>query len=179
MMRGEKIRKDVMGIVDLIVGNTCSLLAMGTDALSASRKTAKGVLWVQNASQAIYFTSAVVLKGYSGAVQNVMSILRNLLAISGKSSKVVEWSLTVLGVVLGIVFNNIGIMGYMPIIANLQYTIAVFRFKDNERALKISFAIAAFLFALFSLAIRNYVGVATNLTVMVITIIFLLKSSKK
>ena len=73
---------------------------MGTDALSASRKTAKGVLWVQNISQAIYFTGTVVLKGYSGAVQNVMSILRNLLAISGKSSKVLEWGLTVLGVVL-------------------------------------------------------------------------------
>lgn len=163
-------------IVDLIIGNTCSLLAMGTDALSASRKTAKGVLWVQNISQAIYFTGTIVLKGYSGAVQNVMSILRNLLAISGKSSKVLEWGLTVLGVVLGIVFNNIGVMGYLPIIANLQYTLVVFRFKKNERAIKVSFMIAALMFSLFSLAIRNYVGVATNLTVMVTTGIFLLKS---
>lgn len=164
-----------MGILDLIVGNTCSLLAMGTDALSASRKTAKGVLWVQNISQLIYFTGTVVLKGYSGAVQNAMSILRNLLAISGKSSKVLEWGLTVLGVVLGIAFNNIGVMGYMPIIANLQYTITVFRFKNNERAIKISFMIAALLFSVFSLAIRNYVGIATNLTVMVTTGIFLLR----
>lgn len=149
---------------------------MGTDALSASRKTAKGVLWVQNISQAIYFTGTVVLKGYSGAVQNVMSILRNLLAISGKSSKVLEWGLTVLGVVLGIVFNNIGVMGYLPIIANLQYTLVVFRFKKNERAIKVSFMIAALMFSLFSLAIQNYVGVVTNLTVMVTTGIFLLKS---
>lgn len=151
-------------------------MAMGTDALSASRKTAKGVLWVQNISQAIYFTGTVVLKGYSGAVQNVMSILRNLLAISGKSSKVLEWGLTVLGVVLGIVFNNIGVMGYLPIIANLQYTLVVFRFKKNERAIKVSFMIAALMFSLFSLAIQNYVGVVTNLTVMVTTGIFLLKS---
>lgn len=149
---------------------------MGTDALSASRNTAKGVLWVQNISQAIYFTGTIVLKGYSGAVQNVMSILRNLLAISGKSSKVLEWGLTVLGVVLGIVFNNIGVMGYLPIIANLQYTLVVFRFKKNERAIKVSFMIAALMFSLFSLAIQNYVGVVTNLTVMVTTGIFLLKS---
>jgi len=149
---------------------------MGTDALSASRKTAKGVLWVQNISQAIYFTGTVVLKGYSGAVQNVMSIFRNLLAIGGKSSKVLEWGLTVLGVVLGIVFNNIGIMGYLPIIANLQYTLVVFRFKKNEQMIKLSFMISALMFSLFSLAIRNYVGVATNLTVMVTTGIFLLKS---
>lgn len=152
---------------------------MGTDALSASRKTAKGVLWVQNISQAIYFTGTVVLKGYSGAVQNVMSIFRNLLAIGGKSSKVLEWGLTVLGVVLGIVFNNIGIMGYLPIIANLQYTLVVFRFKKNERAIKTSFMFSSLLFSVFCLAIHNYVGVATNLTVMVTTGIFLLKSMKK
>ena len=168
-----------MDIVDLIIGNTCSLLAMGTDALSASRKTVKGVLWTQNASQAIYFIGTVLLKGSSGAVQNVMSILRNLLALSGKSSKVLEWGLSLLGVVLGIAFNNIGIMGYMPILANLQYTLVVFRFKKNERAIKISFMIAALMFSLFSLAIQNYVGVVTNLTVRVTTGIFLLKSMKE
>ena len=167
-----------MDIVDLIIGNTCSLLAMGTDALSASRKTVKGVLWTQNASQAIYFIGTIILKGYSGAVQNVMSILRNLLALSGKNSKVLEWGLSLLGVVLGIAFNNIGIMGYMPILANLQYTLVVFRFKKNERAIKISFMIAALMFSLFSLAIQNYVGVVTNLTVMVTTGIFLLRSYK-
>lgn len=67
-------------------------------------------------------------------------------------------------------------MGYLPIIANLQYTLVVFRFKKNERAIKVSFMIAALMFSLFSLAIQNYVGVVTNLTVMVTTGIFLLKS---
>jgi hypothetical protein len=54
----------------------------------------------------------------------------------------------------------------------------VFRFKKNERAIKISFMIAALMFSLFSLAIQNYVGVVTNLTVLVTTGIFLLRSYK-
>ena len=168
-----------MGILELILGNACSLIAMGTDALSASRKTAKGVLWMQNISQAVYFASAIFLKGYSGAVQNVMSIARNFIAMGGRTSKAIEWTLTILGVVLGIAFNNIGIMGYMPVIANLQYTILVFRFRTNERIIKISFAFSALLFVLFSFAIHNYVGVATNFIVMVTTIIFLLKPENK
>lgn len=168
-----------MGILELILGNACSLIAMGTDALSASRKTAKGVLWMQNISQAVYFASAIFLKGYSGAVQNVMSIARNFIAMRGRTSKAIEWTLTILGVMLGIAFNNIGIMGYMPVIANLQYTILVFRFRTNERIIKISFAFSALLFVLFSFAIQNYVGVATNFIVMVTTIIFLLKPENK
>ena len=133
---------------------------------------------MQSISQVIYFVGTVILKGYSGAVQNVMSIARNFIAMRGRTSKAIEWTLTILGVVLGIAFNNIGIMGYMPVIANLQYTVIVFRFRTNERIIKISFAFSAFLFVLFSFAIHNYVGVATNLIVMITTVIFLLRSYK-
>ena len=126
-----------MNEINLIIGNVCSLLAMVTDSISSTRKTAKGVLLVQSLSQLIYFIGTVVLKGYSGAVQNAVSILRNFVAIRDIRSKYVEWALVGLGVVLGLAFNNLGFMGLLPVIANFQYTIAVFRFQDNQRALKI------------------------------------------
>ena len=59
-----------MNTLSLITGNVCSLLAMITDSISSTRKTAKGVLWMQSISQMIYFVGTVILKGYSGAVQN-------------------------------------------------------------------------------------------------------------
>lgn len=170
-----------MDIVSIILGNICSLLAMGTDALSTSRKSINKMLWVQNASQLFYGIGSVVLKGYSGAVQNAVCIIRNLLVIKGLKSKIVEWLLVVLGVVFGLYCNNLGFMGLLPIIANLQYTLAIFHFQNNERALKISFMISAFLFTFFSLAIWNFVGVCTNLVVAISTIVFLAKdkSSKE
>ena len=167
-----------MNEIHLIIGNVCSLLAMVTDSVSSTRKTAKGVLLVQNLSQLIYFIGTVVLKGYSGAVQNAVSILRNFVAIRDIRSKYVEWALVGLGVVLGLAFNNLGFMGLLPVIANFQYTIAVFRFQDNERALKISFAIAVGMFAVFNIAIFNVVGVVSNSVVFVTTLAVLLKSGK-
>ena len=164
-----------MNTISVILGNVCSLLAMITDSISSTRKTAKGVLLVQCVSQMIYFVGTILLKGYSGAVQNAVSIIRNLVAIRKINSAVVEWTLVILGVALGIGFNNLGLIGYLPVVANLQYTLAVFRFKDNERALKISFAICIGLFALFNLAIYNFVGAGTNLFVMISTLIFLFK----
>ena len=168
-----------MNTIDIVLGNACSLLGMITDAVSSTRKTAKGVLLVQSLSQLVYCVGTIILKGYSGAVQNAVSILRNLVAIGKCSSKILEWTLVLLGVALGMVFNNLGLIGYLPIIANLQYTLAVFRFKDNDKALKISFLICVFLFALFNLAILNFVGVCSNLIVLITTAVVLVKQYGK
>ena len=167
-----------MNEINLIIGNVCSILAMATDSISSTRKTTKGVLLVQSLSQLIYFIGTVVLKGYSGAVQNAVSILRNFVAIREIHNKYVEWILAGLGVVLGLAFNNLGFMGLLPVIANFQYTIAIFRFQDNERALKISFAIAIGLFAIFNIAIYNVVGMLSNSVVFVTTVAVLLKPNK-
>lgn len=164
-----------MGHFNLIVGNLCSLLAMGTDSLSSAQKTAKQVLWVQNLSQLLYCIGTILLGGYSGAAQNVVSIIRNLIAIKQISKKWIQWTLVVLGIVLGLAFNNIGWVGLLPVIANFQYTLVVFRFRGNEKILKISFLASALMFAVFSGAILNVVGIFTNLVVAVTTFIFLVK----
>ena len=162
-----------------IVGNLCTLLAMGTNAFSSTRKTAKDVLRVQNLGQAIYFISAIALKGYSAAVQNVVSVLRNLAAIRDIKSKAVEWILTIAGVVLGIVFNNRGLLGLLPVLGNFQYTLAIFRVKGNEWLLKISFFVSTAAYVAYNLVIRNYVGVASDSFVLITTAIVLLKEMRK
>lgn len=165
--------------MDIIAGNFCSLLAMLTDSISSSRKTTRGVLLVQILSQLFYGSSAIILKGYSAVVQNVISIARNIAAIRQISSKLLEWSLAVLGVALGLIFNNLGFVGLLPVLANLEYTIAVFRFKNNERALKAAFLINAVLFTAFNAVILNVVGVISNIVVIITTTLFLVKDSKR
>ena len=168
-----------MNPLSLIVGNVCSILAMITDAISSAQKTAKRVLLVQSLSQLIYGIGTTVLRGYSGAVQNGVSILRNFVAIRNIQSKAVEWTLVIVGVVLGVVFNNLGLMGLLPVIANLQYTIAIFRFRDNERALKISFLLTCVMYALFNAVIYNVVGVITNVVVVITTVANLIRERKQ
>ena len=168
-----------MNPLSLIVGNVCSILAMITDSISSAQKTAKRVLLVQSLSQLIYGIGTTVLRGYSGAVQNGVSILRNFVAIRNIQSKAVEWTLVIVGVVLGVVFNNLGLMGLLPVIANLQYTIAIFRFRDNERALKISFLLTCVMYALFNAVIYNVVGVITNVVVVISTVANLIRERKQ
>lgn len=168
-----------MNVMTFITGNIFSLLAMLSDSASSTRKTAKGILWIQNLSQVFYCIGSIILKGYSSAAQNVVSILRNLVAIKKINSKELEWILIALGVVLGVVFNNLGLVGYLPVIANLQYTLVVFKFKDNERALKISFVVCNILFIVFNQVILNFVGVISNIIVMITMLISIFRKRER
>ncbi len=165
-------------MLNILIGNLCSVLAMGTDCLSATRKKPNEVLWIQALSQFIYGVGSIVLKGYSAAVQSAVSVVRNIAATRKNNPKALEWILVILGVVLGIVFNNRGIYGWLPIIANLEYSIAVFRFKDNERVLKAAFAVCVLLFAAFNVVLLNFVGLVTNLVVFVSTLSALRRSKE-
>ena len=155
--------------MDIIIGNVCSLLAMLANAFSSTRKTSKGMLHVQNVAQLIYFTCAMVLKGYSAGVQNLIGIFRNFVAIRGIKNKILEWSLVIAGVVLGIAVNNRGFVGLLPVLANLEYTLVVFRFNNNDRALKIAFFISSLCYIIFNTAIMNYVGTVMDTIVLITT----------
>ncbi len=163
---------------DIIVGNVCSLCAMITDSISGTRKKHNQILAVQILSMVFYGAGSIILKGYSSTAQNVVGILRNLAAMKNIKNKAVEWTLIALGVVLGVLFNNRKLIGWLPIIANLEYSIAVFRFRQNARGLKIAFIINMLMFAVFNIVIMNYVGAASCTVVAATTVISLIKGKR-
>ena len=132
---------------------------------------------VQIVSQFFYIVSSIVLKGYSSTVQNVVAVFRNYASMKNVKSRVLEWTLILAGVVLGILFNNRGLLGWLPIIANLQYSIAVFKLKDKESALKLAFIINMVMFAFFNAVIMNFVGVLSCSVIAVTTVVSLIKAS--
>lgn len=130
-------------------------------------------------SQFFYGASSIALKGYSSTAQNVVAVFRNYAAMKNVKSKALEWGLVLAGVVLGIVFNNRGLLGWLPIIANLEYSISVFKHKDNEKALKMAFIINMVMYAVFSLAIMNYVGTVSCTVIAVTTAISLIRAKNE
>ena len=168
-----------MDTKEIIVGNVCSLCAMVSDSIAGTRKRRSQILGIQIISQFFYAAGAIILKGYSSAAQNAVAVLRNLAGIKNVKSKAIEWSLILLGVALGAVFNNRGILGWLPIAANFMYSVAIFRFKDDERRLKLVLIVNLLMYSAFSLVIQNYVGAAANTVVAVVTAISLIKEANK
>ena len=164
---------------ELILGNAFSLLAIGTDTLSASRKTGKGVIVTQLASQLFYGGSAFVLKGYSAVVQNGVSVVRNLLALYPRCPQWIYWVLVAFGVGFGIAVNNLGIVGWLPIIANLMYSLAVFFAKGDVIILKSAFLLLTLMFVVFNFVVQNYIGAAGNVVIVITTAVFIVKEWKQ
>lgn len=162
----------------VIIGNLFSLCAMVSDSVSGTRKKHSEIMAVQIVSQFFYAASSIALKGYSSTAQNVVAVFRNLAAMKNVKSKVLEWALILAGVALGIAFNNRGLLGWLPIIANLEYSISVFRLKDNEKALKLAFIVNMVMYAVFSVVIMNYVGAVSCTVIAVTTAVSLLKKEK-
>ena len=152
---------------------------MVSDSVSGTRKKHSEIMAIQIVSQLFYGASSIVLKGYSATAQNIVAVFRNFAAMKNVKSKVVEWVLILAGVVLGIAFNNLGLLGWLPILANFQYSVAVFKLKNNEKALKLSFIINMIMYAVFNIAIKNYVGTASCIVIAVTTAISVIKSMKK
>ena len=90
-----------------------------------------------------------------------------------------EWVLVAAAAGLGVDFNNRGLLGLLPVVGNLQYTLAIFRLKGKERLLKISFLLSLVAFVIFNFAIGNYVGVVCDSVVSVTTIVVLIRDRKK
>lgn len=166
-------------MIDIIIGNIFSLVAMGTDTIASSRKTSKGVLLVQCVSQLAMGLGALILKGYSAVVQNAVSILRNLRAATNKGGKWLEWVFLALAVSLGLYFNNRGLVGLLPVVANVGYSLTVYFFGDDEIKLKFAYLITNILFATFNAVILSFVGTGCNIFVAIATAIFLVKDHKR
>lgn len=91
-------------------------------------------------------------------MQNAVAVFRNLAAMKNVRSRALEWTLILAGVVLGVIFNNRGLLGWLPIAANFEYSVSVFRLRNNEKKLKIAFIANMIMYAVFNGVIQNYVG---------------------
>jgi len=163
---------------DIILGNICSIGAMLSDSFSGTRKTQKEMLLAQTVSQVFYLVSSIVLKGYSAAAQNIVSLFRNVIVAYNKENKVLEYIFIVLPVILGLIFNNRGVIGLLPVIANLQYVLTMVLAKNDSRKLKIAFIVNCALFSVFNFYILNIVGAIFNIVVVVTTAISVYQTDK-
>jgi len=165
--------------MEIIIGNICSACALITDAISTTRKKPSEVLWIQVITQVFYLICNYILKGYPIVVQNIAAIARNIVAAKKMNNKYIEWFLTIAPVVIGIMVNNHGLIGYLPIVGNLAYSLAIFKNKDDEKKIKIFFAVAVTMCAIFNLAIYNYVGTLASIFLVCSVIAYFVKDKRQ
>lgn len=165
-------------MVNIILGNIASLLSCLLDSFSATKKNKKDMLKIQCFSVLIYMIANTLLQAYSAVVQNICALVRNVLAANGIKNNIIEYIIVLAALFFGIYFNNLGLIGLLPVFGNVEYSICMFVLKDNVRGLKISFLICNICFIVLNLYIKNYVGFVFTAITASTTVINLIKNKQ-
>ena len=162
----------------ILLGNLLSAAGSACDFVSTSRKRADEMLIIQCITQVFFGFSYFVLKGYAAIAQNIVGILRNIFALKKTENKGIETLLTILPIPMGLWMNNMGFMGLLPIVANVEYACMVFKFKGNVKMIKLAYLINTVIYLFFNFAVKNYFMVISNIILIFSIAIFLIRDKK-
>ena len=107
--------------MDIIIGNIVALIASLIMVGTGLVKNKKKIIFYQIIQIGLFVASNMILGGYVGAIINVLNLARNILCYKdrlGRNEKIV---ISILSITLSVLFNNLGLIGYLPLLASLIY----------------------------------------------------------
>ena len=137
------------------------------------------IIGLQAMNHALAVIGGSLLKGYSGVVQDAIGLIRNVIVLKEKQTKFLKILFVGLGLVLGILFNNRGWIGLLPIIGSTEYAIVIVNEKTTERTIKKAIIASTLLWAIYSLFLYNIVNVVANLVTMISAILYLIRNKNQ
>lgn len=108
-------------MIQIVIGNIIALIASLLMVYSGIIKQKKKILYVQTVQIGLSVASNIVLGGIVGAIINALSCVRNILCYKEKLGLKEKIIITILATALSIAFNNLGIIGILPLISTIVY----------------------------------------------------------
>lgn len=116
-----------------ILGNFFSLMAVICLGISVLKKDKTSLVRWQILDVVFCILSNIALFSYSALTTNSVALVRNVLAYKNKLTKLMTLILFVLCIIVGIVANNRGVIGWFPIVASSSYTIFLYTTKNDQQ----------------------------------------------
>ena len=140
----------------------------------------KKILLTQCVLWAILTVSNLMLGGVTGAVSNIVSIVRNLYSLKWKLTLPVKIGFIAVQTAITAFTNELGLIGWLPTLAAASFTFLM----DVKDAVKLKYVIifGQTLWAIFDFSIQNYTACAFDIMTLVSTcigIMMLLKARKQ
>lgn len=138
----------------LIIGNIIALIASILMVYSGILKEKKKILYIQTIQIGLSVISNIVLGGITGAIINAISMIRNIICYKDKLRLKEKILITFFSVILSLKFNDLGIIGLLPVISTITY-IWLMNVKD-VRIFKLLIAFTMLMWLIYDILIRSY-----------------------
>lgn len=157
----------------LIIGNLIALVASIIMVYSGFLKNKKEIIYTQTIQIILYIISKLILGGITGAIINFINCIRNILCYKDKLDIKSKIILIVVASILSIKFNNLGIIGFLPVISTATYTI----FMNTKSVIKLKLLImfTMVLWLIYDLYIKSYTSAIFNLLNFMANLISIIK----
>lgn len=152
----------------MVLGEIFSLLAALCLAYSTfGNKKNKMMLW-QAINAVFYGLSNLFLGAYSAVVTNILTLARNTLQVKNRLSRNLTIIICLLMAVAGVIFNNLGWLGLLPIVASVSYTICVYVLKSAQQ-MRIALIINLLQWMIVDFAVKSYPMLVMDIIIIIVT----------
>ena len=148
-------------MVNMIIANIIALIASILMVYSGIINNKKKIIYVQTIQIGLLIISNALLGGITGTITNSVDCIRNILCYKNKLNFKEKIILMTISAILSICFNNLGIIGFLPVIATIIYTLLMDT-KDIIK-LKIVLIVTSILWCVYSVVIKSYSSAVFNI----------------
>ena len=141
-------------MLQLICGNFVALLGSLIMVYLGTIKETKKIIFIQTIQISLFTLSTLILGGFSGTIVNAISVVRNILCYKDKLTNTAKAILILLCIPPCLIFNNLGILGLLPLIATVAFTC----FMNVKSPIKLKFLliITLILWVIYDVLIYSY-----------------------
>lgn len=140
--------------MQLICGNIVALIASMLMVYSGSVNNRKKIIYIQTVQILAFTLSNLILGGFTGAIVNLISLVRNVLCYKDKLTNDKKLILILFCIIFSLCFNNLGFLGLLPLISTVVYT--CFMDVKNTIKLKLLIIFTMILWLIYDTLIRSY-----------------------
>ena len=151
-----------------------SLLCSVCSALSTFAKNKKRMFVFQIAGEGTNCLSNIFVDSPSGAVTALIACVRNILIFNSKWTKVACGICVTLCIAIGIISNQKGLIGLLPIIASSTYSVLLL-FLHKAQHVRYAMLFTKSMWGIYYLYVGLYISSAMSFCVMFITIINIIR----
>ena len=161
-----------------IIANIFSFIGTILVAYSTFSKKKEKMFLIQSIDTLAYAFSNLFIGSYSGVSTNILSSIRNYLNSKNKNNKYINTVFVLLIIIIGIITNQKGLIGYIPIIASVEYAVLSLKSK-NDQDVRITLCINLFLWFIYDSIMGLYPALIMDIVIFVITLFNYIKEKKR
>lgn len=163
---------------NLIIGNIISFISAVFLGISCYAKDRRKIFTYQLINCATYAIASYFFGTYAAITTLTLCCIRSILIMKDRYTATATYILAIAVVVLGLISNNRGIVGLLPIIASLEYNLCCYYITDPNLT-RYSIMVNEFIWVIYALIIKDFSTGISDTIIIIVDIIAIIHFHNK